>query len=240
MTAQEEIANLLSKARQGDAAAREELLTSHQEYILRTVSWYCRRQVDYHSDEYSVGLMAFDEAASTYDPARGAAFLTYARRVIAARLADYYRRQEKHAREVPIEVVGPDGEARPRAEVETAAEEESRRERERRDRVAEIMAFSSELAAYGLTLEDVERACPRHWDARAKLLKAAAVLAQSEDLMDRLRRTRQVPLKELAPRTGLSYKLLERGRRYLLAVSLIQANPEYTYLRSYVRPEERG
>ncbi|BCV24042.1 sigma-70 family RNA polymerase sigma factor [Gelria sp. Kuro-4] len=240
MAAREEVSSLVERARQGDAAARHELLASHQEYILKVVSWRCGRPVDCHSDEYSIGLMAFNEAIESYDPARGAAFLSYARRVIAARLADHYRRDRARGREVPLEVTGPEGETETHPGVISAAEEASARERERRERLEEITAFCAELAAYGLTLEDVAAACPRHRDARARLLKAGAALAASPALLAHLKRTRQVPLKELAELTGLSYKLLERGRRYLLAVALIRANPDYAHLAGYVEPYERG
>jgi RNA polymerase sigma factor len=232
--------SLLKKARQGDAVAREKLLATHRDFITKVVSWRCHRPVDAHCDEFSIGLMAFNEAITTYDPGRGAAFLSYARRVISTRLVDYYRREVRRSQDVPLTVEGPEGESALHPEVVSAAEELSQAEEERRERAAEILAFSEELAYYGLTLEDVERACPRHRAARAKLLAAAEVLAQDKALMERLRRTRQVPLKELALLTGLNRKILERGRRYILAVSVIRANPEYSYLENYVKPERGG
>lgn len=240
MAAGEEIRTLVERARQGDASAREELIANHREYILKIVAWRCGRPVDCHSDEFSVGLLAFDEAINTYDPTRGAAFLSYAQRVITARLADYYRREKARGREVPLEVAGPDGEVYPNPEVLTAAEAENAEEEKRRERREEIAAFSAELLSYGLTLDDLERSSPRHRDARARLLKAADTLARNPELMERLRRTHQVPLKELAEKTGLSYKLLERGRRYILAVSLIRSNPSYVHLAEYVRPDQKG
>ncbi|HHY91786.1 MAG TPA: sigma-70 family RNA polymerase sigma factor, partial [Firmicutes bacterium] len=144
MAASEQTQTLVERARQGDALAREELLASHREYILKVVSWRCGRPLDCHSDEFSIGLLAFNEAIESYDPARGAAFLSYARRVIAARLADHYRRDRARGHEVPLMVPGPEGELQPHPQVLAAAEGASVREEERRERLAEIAAFSAE------------------------------------------------------------------------------------------------
>lgn len=182
--------------------------------------------------------MAFNEAIDTYDPDRGARFLSFARLVIAGRLTDYRRRNKGEQKEVSLTVVEADGSEYVHPEVVRTAEEVALKEQMCRERAEEIAVFIAELATYGLTLSDIREACPKHRNRRQKLLRVAEVLAKNEELMARVRFSKQLPLKELSELTGLNRKVLERGRRYLLAVSLIRANAEYIHLAGYVMPEE--
>ncbi len=227
---------LVIKAKAGDDKARERLIASSRPFIQQVTSWCSRRRLDWHADELSIALLAFNEAIDSYDPNRGAQFLSFARLVISGRLTDYRRRNKAAGKEVPLTLVGPDGSELLRPEVVTAAEEALLKEQARRERAEEIAVFTAELATYDLSLNDIEQACPRHRNRRQKLLGVAAVLAKNPELMARVRSTGQLPLKELAQLTGLNRKVLERGRRYILAVSLILSNPEYVHLAFYVTP----
>ena len=227
---------LVIKAKAGDDKARERLIASSRPFIQQVTSWCSRRRLDWHADELSIALLAFNEAIDSYDPNRGAQFLSFARLAISGRLTDYRRRNKAAGKEVPLTLVGPDGSELLRPEVVTAAEEALLKEQARRERAEEIAVFTAELATYDLSLNDIEQACPRHRNRRQKLLGVAAVLAKNPELMARVRSTGQLPLKELAQLTGLNRKVLERGRRYILAVSLILSNPEYVHLAFYVTP----
>jgi RNA polymerase sigma factor len=230
------VEELVIKAKAGDDKARERLIASSRPFIQQVTSWCSRRRLDWHADELSIALLAFNEAIDSYDPNRGAQFLSFARLVISGRLTDYRRRNKAAGKEVPLTLVGPDGSESVRPEVVTAAEEALLKEQARRERAEEIAVFTAELATYDLSLNDIEQACPRHRNRRQKLLGVAAVLAKNPELMARVRSTGQLPLKELAQLTGLNRKVLERGRRYILAVSLILSNPEYVHLAFYVTP----
>jgi RNA polymerase sigma factor len=230
------VEELVIKAKAGDDKARERLIASSRPFIQQVTSWCSRRRLDWHADELSIALLAFNEAIDSYDPNRGAQFLSFARLVISGRLTDYRRRNKAAGKEVPLTLVGPDGSELLRPEVVTAAEEALLKEQARRERAEEIAVFTAELATYDLSLNDIEQACPRHRNRRQKLLGVAAVLAKNPELMARVRSTGQLPLKELAQLTGLNRKVLERGRRYILAVSLILSNPEYVHLAFYVTP----
>jgi len=56
-----------------------------------------------------------------------------------------------------------------------------------------------------------------------------------------LERTGRLPLQELELATGLSRKVLERGRKYVLALSLIFAHPEeFPFLNDHLRGAGKG
>jgi RNA polymerase sigma factor len=103
------------------------------------------------------------------------------------------------------------------------------------ERREEIERFQKTLMEYGLSLRDLVNASPKHKDARMNLLKVARTLAGDSDLLALLVEKKRLPLNELSLATGVSRKTLERGRRYILAASLIMGFPdEFPYLYSHL------
>lgn len=234
MTEQEFLA-WLAAARRGESTGREKLIAYFRPFIRRVAMQASRRPLKWENDdELSIALIAFNEAIDTYDPTAGG-FLSHARRVIGRRLIDYFRREGRHRYLLSLDA--------PVA----AAEEEQRPsplERERawqlyndaetiRSRAEEIQAFSARLAEYGLTLADLKASAPKHRDTRQRLTEIARHLASDYRLAGHLQRTRQLPLKELERATGASRKVLESGRRYIVALAILLMDDEFEHLRSF-------
>jgi len=143
---------LLVRARRGDAVARETLLDRYTPFTLKVASQVTGGYVELgRDDEASIALMAFNESIDSYDPARGASFLGFARAVIRRRLIDLYRRDRSGRREIPVgspaEVeIGPEP-GRPGGgggyeAAQVAAAERVHREREESDdRRAEVFRY---------------------------------------------------------------------------------------------------
>ncbi|MGO0122191.1 sigma-70 family RNA polymerase sigma factor [Desulfothermobacter acidiphilus] len=220
------VEELLRLAQAGDAEAREELLRSLQPLILRVASQFRRRPITWSDEEAGVALRALNEAVDQYDSRRGVPFLLFARQVMRSRLIDFCRREKTSW--VSLEEAD-------------SREESAEIAWERRE---EIERYVYLLSQFGLSLDDLARSSPRHQDTRARFLYAAVKLVESEDLFRQVLNDHRLPLKELAELTGIPRKTLERGRRYLLAVSLILGFPEeFCYLYSYIKdifPKEQG
>ncbi|HHY26773.1 MAG TPA: RNA polymerase subunit sigma, partial [Desulfitobacterium dehalogenans] len=76
--------------------------------------------------------------------------------------------------------------------------------------------------------------------SRETLLRVARTLALSPELWQQVERTGKLPMQALTLKTQVHPKVLERGRKYILAVALLIANQhDYIYLREYVLPDER-
>lgn len=229
-----EVEELLARARDGDAAARESLIGDHRHFVLQVAAAYCRRPLDWSCDEFSVALVAFNEAIDTFQPHRGVPFLAFARLVIKSRLADFFRQEQRQTRETLVGAHGTQNAVR-EAWVAHADELATRERRE------ELEAYRRLLARYGLDLRALVKATPRHRDTRRTLIAAARSLARRPELMAHLERTGRLPLQELELATGVSRKVLERGRKYILALSLIFAHPEeFPYLNDHLREAGEG
>lgn len=222
---------LLSRAQGGDRRAKEELVERHRHFILSTASTCCKRRVDWSDDAASIALMAFNEAIDAYEKNRGVPFPAFVRLVIRSRIADYFRKEGRKAAESLEELAASGDSAVAAVAYERFTEEEMVRERRE-----EIKRYNDLLREFGLSFRQLADDSPKHRDTRANFLRAARALAEDEALFRRLLQRKRVPIKELAVATGVPRKTLERGRRYILAVSLIFGYPEeFVYLYSYLK-----
>lgn len=218
-----------------DRQTREDFLAESQPFVRHVAVQTCGRFLEWGRDEeLSEALIAFNEAINHFEPGKGVPFLAYARLLIKRRLIDYFRRQ-KHNDTLSLDL----------AEVNQAVDlrlsvAEFREREQNRERAQEIQEFASELSKWGLQFQDLVETSPKHRDTRASLLRAAQTLAFTPTLWHQVEEKGKVPIQALAAEAGFHPKVLERGRKYLLAVALLMARRhDYIYLREYVIPPER-
>jgi RNA polymerase sigma factor len=219
-----------------DASAREAFLQHFQTFIRHVASRVAQRNLEWGRDEeLSEALLAFNKALSLFELEKGVPFSAYARLLIKRRLIDYYRREKKPAT-LSLDV----------EEVELAVETcrsvpEFFQQEENRERAAEIREYSLELAEWGLTFANLVEVSPKHNTTRKKLLYVAWELANDPILWSQIKRTKRLPIQALAEKTGFHIKVIERGRKYILASAILMARShDFKYLSEYVIPRERG
>ncbi|MFZ5825350.1 MAG: sigma-70 family RNA polymerase sigma factor [Bacillota bacterium] len=229
------LAELIASSRAGDQIAREELLRFHYPFIQQVTSRLCGRPVDLHQDEFSVALLALNEAIDRYEGRGGASFLTYATVVMRHRLVDHFRHESRGLRTAPMNLGGEASDEQLWPAAVREAWERYDAEQEERQTAEEIAIMVTELGRYGITLDDLIASSPKHRDTKANLLNVVRVILSQPELLDYLRRTRQLPLKELERITGVSRKVLDSGRRYIVAVTVVMQLPELTRIRTHIR-----
>jgi RNA polymerase sigma factor len=226
---------LLEPARRGDKQAREDLLKQYTPLVLRVGSQVSGRYLQVGRDEeVSVGLLALNEAIDRYDPERGASFIAFAEMVIKRRLIDYYRRQKDRV-EIPLSDLTTEDEEGNLLQAVEQRESIARfhAEQEADDRKHEIVRYAQRLAEFGIRFSELVAISPRHADARLRALEAARVVAETPLMAEHLRTKKELPLKQLEERVGVSRKTLERQRKYIIAVALILLEDFY-HLRQYI------
>lgn len=219
-----------------DPQAREDFLQESQPFIRHVAIQTCRRILEWGRDEeLSEALIAFNEAIDHFEDKRGVPFLAYARLLIKRRLIDYYRKERlREALPMDEENIGQ------AVEIHIGINE-FRQKEQNQERLLEIKEYSKILEKYGLSFKLLAEVSPKHRDTRENLLRVARVLAETPELWEKVERTGKLPMKDLAQKTQVHPKVLERGRRYILAVALLIANQhDYIYLREYVLPSEQS
>lgn len=234
--------SMLEQAQSGDAEARREFIQAYIPYVLRIASQASRRYIDRHQDdEYSIGLIAFNEAIDRFDATRNVSFLSFAETIIRRRLIDYFRSQKGQSRIQPFsdfEVTDEDNNTINYVEVQAsvAVHEQSVEQLERQH---EIEEYAGVLEGYGLHFSELVTLSPKHADARKNAMDVAKLVAQDPQLSAYVLERKALPLKALEDRVGVSRKTMERQRKYILAIVLLLLG-DFLYLRSYIMQDDEN
>lgn len=222
-------------AQQGDELVRQELLTEYQPFIKKVISKVCHRYVNERMDEYSIGLVAFNEAIDQYSEGQGSKFLTFANMVIRRRVIDFIRKEQRQTQNIVLQYEDEDEEGNLE---ETYAEQKASiahydAEMESRNRVDEIQEYREFLKSYDITFEELIKHCPKHIDARENAKEIARLIAENKELSDYLMEKKRLPIKNIEKIVSCSRKTIERNRKYIIAVTLIHLGG-FTALQSYI------
>lgn len=234
-----EVEEKLALIRSGDRQAREDLIGAYIPFIARASAKVCGRSLEWdRDDELSVGLAAFNEAIDRFDQDRGVPFPAFARLIIKSRVTDFLRRQHRHNAHGGLSL---DDDSRESSAVEVSRAWERHLEQEAtREREEEMAEFGKVLGEFGITFDDLVRVSPKHRDTRSNLLGVARRLAGERDLFGQMMATGKLPVAALAQMCGVNAKTIERGRRYIIATSLIwHFCEDFIYLCSFIKPPEK-
>lgn len=105
-------------------------------------------------------------------------------------------------------------------------------------RKQEIQAFEQLLAGFAVNFRDLASISPRHTKTREQALRAAWLIAQDNELSSYLITKGTLPQRHLEEKFNLNRSMLERYRKYIIAVVLIHVN-DLGYLKQYVLPVQR-
>ncbi len=230
------------RARESEEAF-ERFVNDNKSYILGCASKSLKRFVRDTDDEWSVALIAFNEALRVYDPAKGE-FGSFAAVVIKRRLMDEERRRIAHDVEIPVgpEVLSgeygddDDGEDDEHiaGRIKHSGGGQSRETAGSTPLQDEIEAIRSVLGRYGFSFYDLTECSPRSRKTKDACKNAVKLLLEREDLFEKMQRGRNLPIRELCDKSGLSRKLIDRHRRYIIAVAEILKG-DYPLLGDYIK-----
>ena len=221
-----------------DERVLEALIGERKDWILKCASGTVHHYVTDSDDAWSVALWAFHEAVRFYQPGKGN-FLSFADMVIRRRLTDYMRSEGRREGELPVEPASFEGRVDRETgravdfQVREAVAEVSSRIDAAAQAREEIAAVQEILSAYGFSLFDLAECSPKAAKTRKACAQAVRTLLDTGGLMDALHRTRALPMKELVRASGVSKKILDRHRRYIIAVAEILYG-EYPLVREYL------
>ena len=220
-----------------DPRKADELIRSYIPFIRSEATKCISRVCTEQDDEYSIALIAFHEAILGYERERGA-FLGYASMLIKSRIIDYQRREARHQGQVSIYAESGEDDrtildemADGRDRYEEAVNLEATKQ--------EIAELSAVMARFGVSFSDVADHSPRQERTLEACTRAVRWAAGDELLLEELLRTGKLPMARLVQGSGAERKTLERHRKYILAMLLIQTNG-YEIIRGHLRHVFKG
>ncbi len=212
------------------------MIESYKPFIAKNVSAICKRYISESDDEFSIGLIAFNEAIQKYSPNKGSSLLSFAEIVIKRRVIDYIRGQSRHqTNHQPVkkneqhENESSDSYFEDELSIKDYQEKEDNSKRK-----DEIVQFSQLLLQYGLSFQDLVEQSPKHSDARINAIMIAKTLVHDEEMKSLFVEKKKLPIKQLEKRVNVSRKTIERNRKYIMAISLIMIS-DFIYLKDYIK-----
>lgn len=227
------LSNRLDKIKQGDRVEREKLIGEYIPFIIKTVSEKTNRYIESeNSEEYSIGLEAFNEAIDKYEKDKGA-FISFAQLVIQSRITDYLRRMKKHEGTVPISQLCEEENQMLDSNFQTEDFTKSY------DLKYEIVEFEDKLRNFHINFSDLVQEAPKHYDTRMNALRIARYIAEHPELKEELLRKKTLPGSRLIQELNVTLKILKRSRKFIIAAVLI-FDSEFELLKQYISCIEGG
>lgn len=224
---------MVLQAQDGDEQALHDLLFSYSPFMKKTASQVCKRFIDDHDDEYSIALSAFNEAVQKFDQTNNASFLTFAHMVIRRRVIDFIRKENRrdeisHDFMPAAEPESHNGLADHAASVAYDTSQQNQKRRE------EIALYEEMLREFGLSFQVLVKVSPAHQDARVTSIQIAQLVAETDEYKQYLVEKKKLPIKEIEKLVKVSRKTIERNRKYIIAMALLQMS-DLHFLKDYLK-----
>jgi len=220
---------------QGDRYLLDEIINSYKPFIAKTVSSVCKRYIYETDDEFSIGLIAFNEAIEKYSKERGNSLLSFSEVIIKRRVIDYIRKQSKN-QHLSFDLTNDTNEEETAGTiiVNELSLDDYQKKNDEQLRKDEIVHFQKLLTTFDLSFSDLVEISPKHVDARKNAIMAAKLLVENEELKEMLFTNKRLPIKQLEKMVDVSRKTIERNRKYIIAIALILSS-DYVYMKDYIK-----
>ncbi|MEG1886495.1 MAG: RNA polymerase subunit sigma [Oscillospiraceae bacterium] len=214
---------------------QQEIMAEYKPFILKCASDCCKRYITDSDDEFSIALNAFSKALQSYRHGEGS-FLAFAKLLIRRRLYDYFDLNQKYRCEIPVSPALFSGETDEYEDVTEVTVQVKKQLIYEIDTTAadEIQAANAVFETYGFSFFDLTSCSPKAEKTKDACAKAAVFMLKSPILIGELQSTKQLPLKIIEKNTHLPRKILERHRKYIIAVVELLSG-EYPHLADYLR-----
>ncbi|MCA1031250.1 RNA polymerase sigma factor SigI [Bacillus timonensis] len=221
------------EVQKGNTQLQNQLINKYKPFIAKAVSSVCKRYIDESDDEFSIGLIAFNEAIEKYSPEKGSSLLSFAELLIKRRVIDYIRKESRNRAVSLIDSEGEEESAQTSIEANMSVEEHQKLV-EQEHRREEIIHFQTVLKEFNLSFTDLLEQSPKHADARQNAMLVAKKLVENDELKQVLFEKKQLPIKHLESLVKVSRKTIERNRKYIIAMAIVLVG-DYVYLKDYIK-----
>lgn len=217
----------------------EELLNSLIErsefFILKTIAKVTRRYISKSEDEWSIALQAFVQAVQKYQDDKGS-FFSFADQVICRRLIDYQRRQHKYKNEISVNPHIFDTPCEIEDDNSAVTQVVAKIVSHKQDNSLkfEIEAANQALSKFSFSFFDLTTCSPKAKKTKLACAIIIEYMMNQPELVQALKRTKQLPLQNIEQNTKITRKIIERHRKYIIAAVVILSG-EYPYLADYIR-----
>jgi RNA polymerase sigma factor len=208
---------------------RDKFILDNKNFIYQITQRVCKRSLHWENDEeLSEALLAFNMACDTFDHNKGD-FFSYARIIIRNSLIDFFRRN----RNIPYLIFDEENDNTNYIDNNISLKQYNLAI-ENTARLEEITQLTIELKKYKLDFSILADSSPSHKDTRNTLLNIAFICTKEDKILNYLKNKKLLPVKEICLLTGANKKMIDKWRRYIIALIIVLSNSDYPYIRSYL------
>lgn len=227
----ESFLDILRRIKSGDRILKEKFIQDYKPFIIKSLYQATGRIPNIESsDEYSIGLVAFNEAIEKFNEEKNCSFKSFSQQVIKRRLIDYKRSNQKNDKVYPFSYF----------EFEEGSNfEEHYLAADHHDHVynfevkEEFSSLLIKLEEFGLSIKDLISSTPKQKKSKQTCIKIARIIAQDQALFAKFNKKRTIPYSKLVKRIDVSQRTIERNRKYIIALVLI-LNSDLDVLKNYI------
>lgn len=215
-----------------DQAERNSLIQDYIPFIIRVVSNQLNRYIETeNSDEFSIGMIAFNEAIDKYDFSKGN-FLSFAELVIRNRVKDLCRKKQREQREISLEDCLENSQGSFLEPYEEINDEAIFLQEE-------IKKYKAELAKFKISFKDLVEETPKHSDTRQNAVLLAERISRDQPIVEEMYAKRRLPLNKIVLKFHSTLKIIKRSRKFIISMVVIFTG-SFSELKVWVRNSLKG
>lgn len=189
-----------------------DLISENIPFIIKTLSEATGRYIYIENDDnFSIGLMAFQEALERYDKAKGE-FYPFAKLVIKSRIQNYLKKESKVDSLLSLEYIEESG---------FEIEDNNENNRETSLLREEIELLKGEINNFGFTLYDLVDEAPKHKDTRKNTINISQRVSKDPLLTTFMFEKKRLPIKQISVKFIVTEKILKRSKKFIISVVII-------------------
>lgn len=192
---------------------RNDFIEESMPFIIKTTSSFLGRYVCTDNDEeFSIALIAFNEAIEKYNEERGN-FWSFAKLVIESRLKNNLQKTARLESASSLEEMTESG-----MQIHDDNVKVDKTTSDLRD---EIMAFKEELSLFGITFETLAKESPKHKDTRNRAIKIGFKVSDDEIIIEKVYAKRRLPIKDVSRKFEITEKIIKRSKTFILSTAVL-------------------
>lgn len=203
-----------------------EIIKSHIPFIIKSITKITKRYVSIENDEeFSVAILAFNEAINRYTDDRGP-FLPFAQLVISSRLKTYLQRENKNRTVQSIDYLKEEG-----IEVDGILDNPVN---SKDILIEEISSLNNNLKGFGFEFEDLIDESPKHKDTRDRAIDLSYKVSKDEELTNFMYIKKRLPIKRISLKYSITEKIIKGSKKFIITVIII-FNKNYRNLILWIK-----
>lgn len=209
-----------------DDHLRNTFIEKYKNFILSAASKVLGRYVGIEDDEYSIALIAFNDAIDKYDESKGE-FYSFATLLIRNKLIDEFRKQGSNV--IPFSSLRSDTVESDDENYDVVGESDVAS-----DATFELYTLKAELSRYNISLFDIPTCSPKAGKTKRMMYDILMYISENADVYTSLLKNNEIPLKLLVKKFGVNRKFLERHRKYIITATIILTG-DYPIISEYIK-----